>query len=64
LGTIVLYAASVLVGSLPDTISTILALLAGVGLFVFGFYALTHQEMMKRLAADLQQRWTIWHSWR
>ena len=64
LGTILLYAASVTLGTLPDTITTILALLAGVGLFVFGFYALTHQESMKRLAASIQQRWTIWHSWR
>ncbi len=42
LGTVTIYAASVLIGTLPDTVTTILALLAGVGLFVFGFYALTH----------------------
>ncbi|MCW3054117.1 MAG: hypothetical protein JWN14_3287, partial [Chthonomonadales bacterium] len=64
LGTILLYAASVSLGILPDTLTTILALFAGVGLFIFGFYAVTHQEMMKQLAAKIQQRWTIWHSWR
>ncbi|MCW3096015.1 MAG: hypothetical protein JWL77_1633 [Chthonomonadaceae bacterium] len=64
LGTILLYAASVSLGILPDILTTVLALVAGVGLFVFGFYALTHQEMMKRLAAAIQQRWTVWHSWR
>jgi len=64
LGTILLYAASVSLGILPDTLTTILALLAGVGLFIFGFYALTHQEMMKQVATKIQQRWTIWHSWR
>ena len=62
--TLLFYAASVLIGTLPDTITTILALLAGVGLFVFGFYALTHQERMKQLTAMIQQRWTVWHSWR
>jgi hypothetical protein len=64
LGTILLYAASVSLGILPDILTTILALVGGVGLFIFGFYALTHQETMKRLAAAIQQRWTVWHSWR
>ena len=64
LGTILLYAASLSLGILPDTLTTLLALLAGVGLFIFGFYALTHQERMKQLAAKIQQRWTVWHSWR
>ena len=64
LAVIVLYAASVSLGALPDTVTTVLALLTGVGLFVFGFYALTHQETMKRLAAKLQQKWAVWHSWR
>ena len=64
LGTVLLYAASMSLGILPDAVTTILALLAGVGLFVFGFYALTHRETMKRLAAALQQRWAVWHSWR
>lgn len=64
LGTVVLYGASVSLGILPDTLTTIAALLAGVGLFVFGFYALTHQEAMKRLAANIQRRWTVRHSWR
>lgn len=64
LAAIMLYAASVSLGALPDTVTTIVALLVGVGLFVFGFYALTHQEEMKRLAANLHRRWAVWHSWR
>ena len=64
LGTILLYTASITLGIVPDTFTTILALSAGVGLFVFGFYALTHKETMKRMAAAMQHRWSVWHSWR
>lgn len=64
LGTITIYATSVALGILPDAIATILTLLTGIGLFVFGFYALTHQKAIKRLMTTLQQRWTLWHTWR
>ncbi len=64
LGFVALYAAAVVQGSLPDVVTTVLALLAGVSLFVVGFYSLTHREQMRQMAESLQRRWAGWSAWR
>ncbi|HLV80429.1 MAG TPA: hypothetical protein VKT32_09105, partial [Chthonomonadaceae bacterium] len=58
------YAASAAIGRLPDTVSTLASLLMGVGLFVIGFYILTHREVVQRWAAALEGHWQAWQAWR
>lgn len=58
------YAASSAIGRLPDTLSTLASLITGVGLFVMGFYALTHRETVQRWAAALEGHWQAWQAWR
>ena len=55
-----LFAAGHLLGRLPEAWGTFAALLLGVGLFVAGFYALTHRETVQRWAAALETHWKAW----
>ncbi len=58
------FAASTIEGHLPEEIGTLAALLIGVGLFVVGFYLLTHREVMRKWAAILTAQWQAWQAWR
>lgn len=64
LGYLLLFAASVFVGNLPDIGGTLAALLGGIVLFIAGFYALTHKEAAQRALMRLNAQWHVWQSWR
>lgn len=64
LGFAAAYSASASVGHLPETWGTVISLLIGVGLFVAGFYALTHREVVQRAIASAERTWRRWQEWR
>ena len=58
------FAASILVRNLAGYGVTLLALFAGVSLFVGGYYALTQKERMKALRLWFDERLQLWRAWR
>ena len=58
------YATPQLIGLLSEFWGTVLALLVGVGLFVFGFYALTRRERLQQWATTCETQWKSWLAWR
>jgi hypothetical protein len=64
LGFAAAFGASVTIGRLPEVWGTLAALLVGVGLFIAGFYALTHREIIQSRMAALEAQWRSWQAWR
>jgi hypothetical protein len=64
LGFAAAFAGSQVVGHLPEFWGTLAALVIGVSLFIFGFYALTNRERLQRWAASCEARWHAWLAWR
>ncbi len=64
MGYMALYAASVIIGHVPDVWGTIVTLVVGVTLFIMGFYILTHRAMMQQWAAAIERQWQGWQAWR
>ena len=64
LGFLAAFAASILVRNLAGYGVTLLALFAGVSLFVGGYYALTQKDRMQALRFWFDEKLQLWRAWR